>query len=911
MKKIGIYVGIVLLFLVLAYGFVPEVLTGKIVNQSDITGYRSMSQEAVAWNNTHPDDPTYWTDSMFGGMPTTSFVPSSDGDWTQSLYSLLMKGKRPANWLFISLLGAFLLMLSLGVDKVLAIGGAVAITYCSYNFQIIQVGHNTKMQAIAFLPWALAAVIFTYRSALRPWLGSSLRQAQGPNDAVAEPVEATKGWKYWLPKTLLGAVLFGFALSFQIKANHQQITYYLAIMIVIYALYVFLRICLEKTGHFGKLSDRSVVEPVETTVVREEETTGSSYRKTAFGRFFAASVLLLVVGFAGIGTNTIKLAPLYEYTKYTMRGGSELSHPEGGEINNTGLQLDYATAWSYGWEELPNLMIPNFNGGSSAGSMNPDKSEVVKLFRQAGQGNANEIAKSLPLYWGPQPFTAGPMYMGAITIFLFVLGLFLYKGKEKWWLLAATLVAVFLSLGNHMMWFTKLFFDYAPMYSKFRTVSMALIVLQFTLPMLGFITLDRILKQEYSKKEFLKAGWIALALTAGFCLLCALIPGIAGSFSGRADAQMQDIIVDALKADRRHILSTDALWSMILIVVTFGLILWAYSVPKNAPKSYESDPHIGNARRMQAMVGICLLVFVNMFAVGKRYLNSDSFTTPRQFNNQFTARQVDKLILEDKSPSYRVVDLSADIFNDSFNPYWHKCVGGYSPAKLQRYQDLIDRHIVKELQAVSLSTRGAKTIEEFQSGIKNIQVLSALNTKYFILGADMPPVENLEAFGPVWFVDSFVPAGTPDEEITLIDSVDIRHTAVIGADFTEAREGFANVFTNGSADVPATDFIRMTSYAPNELRYHYSASTARTAIFSEIYYPDGWTATVDGAPLDLFRADWIFRAANLPAGEHDIVMRFEPKAYSIGAKASRASSMTLFILLVLSIAGLIFSRRNN
>ena len=917
MKKIGIYAGIVLLFLVLAYGFVPEVLTGKVVNQSDITGYRSMSQEAVAWNNAHPDDQTHWTDSMFGGMPTTSFMPSSDGDWTQSLYNLLLKGKRPANWLFISLLGAFLLMLSLGVDKVLAIGGAVAVTYCSYNFQIIQVGHNTKMQAIAFLPWVLAAVIFTYRSALRPWLCSALRQAQEPDKtvarqgsivnstvtAVAEPVETTaaKGWKSWLPKTLLGAVLFGFALSFQIKANHQQITYYLAIMIVIYALYLFLRICLEKTGHFGERSDR----------------------RGAFGRFFAASALLLVIGLVGIGTNTIKLAPLYEYTQHTMRGGSELSHPEGGEINNSGLQLDYATAWSYGWEELPNMMIPNFNGGSSAGSVNPDKSEVVKLFRQAGQGNANEIAKSLPLYWGPQPFTAGPMYMGAITIFLFVLGLFLYKGKEKWWLLAATLVAVFLALGNHMMWFTKLFFDYAPMYSKFRTVSMALIVLQFTFPMLGFITLDRILRQEYSRKEFLNAGWIALALTAGFCLLCALIPSIAGSFSGRADAQMQDIIVDALKADRKHILSTDALWSMVLIVVTFSLILWAYSVPKNAPKSYESDPHIGTARRMQAMVGICLLVFVNMFAVGKRYLNSDSFTTPRQFNNQFSARQVDKLILEDKTPSYRVVDLSADIFNDSFNPYWHKCVGGYSPAKLQRYQDLIDRHIVKELQSVAANTHNAKTIQEFQGGIRNIQVLSALNTKYFILGADMPPVENLEAFGPAWFVDSFVPAGTPDEEIALIDSVDLRHTAVIGSDFAEAREGFAKISSGGSDEDPldvseeisvsgtAKDVIQMTSYAPNELRYHYSASAARTAIFSEIYYPDGWTATVDGAPLDLFRADWIFRAANLPAGEHDIVMRYEPNVYIVAEKASRASSLTLFILLVLSLAGIAFSRKES
>ncbi len=862
MRKIGIYSGIVLLFLALAYGFVPEVLTGKIVNQSDITGYKSMSHETVTWNNAHPDDPAYWTDSMFGGMPTTSFAPSSEGDWTQSLYNLLLTGKRPANWLFISLLGAFLLMLSLGVDKVLAIGGAVAVAFCSYNFQIIQVGHNTKMQAIAFLPWVLAAVIFTYRSVF------------------------SGGWKSWLPKTLLGAVLFGFALSFQIKANHQQITYYLAIMIVIYALYVFLRVCLDKPGHFDGLSDRPA-------------------RKSALGRFFAASALLLVVGLAGIGTNTIKLAPLYEYTKYTMRGGSELSHPEGGEINDSGLQLDYATAWSYGWEELPNLMIPNFNGGSSAGSVNPDKSEVVKLFKQAGQGNIREIAKSLPLYWGPQPFTAGPMYMGAITVFLFVLGLFLYNGKEKWWLLSVTVVAVFLALGNHLMWFTRLFFDYAPMYSKFRTVSMALIVLQFTLPMLGFVTLDRIMKREYSKKEFLKAGWAALALTAGFCLLCALIPSVAGSFSGRADAQMQDIIADALKADRKHLLSVDALWSMVLIVTTFGLILWTYSVPKNDSKSYESSPHIGNARRMQAMVGVCLLVFVNMFAVGKRYLNSDSFTTPRKFNNQFEARPVDKVILDDLTPSYRVVDLSADIFNDSFNPYWHKCVGGYSPAKLQRYQDLIDRYLVTELQSVSAAARSAKSIASFQKEIKNIPVLSALNTKFFILGADVPPVENLGAFGPVWFVDSFVPAATPDEEIALLDSVDLRRTAVIGADFPEAQAAVARQ----KADTTAFGKIFMKSYAPNELRYHYSVASESTVVFSEIYYPDGWTATVDGKPLDLFRADWILRAAVVPDGEHDIVMRFEPKVYSVGEKASRASSMVLFFLLAVSLASLAATRK--
>ncbi len=436
---------------------------------------------------------------------------------------------------------------------------------------------------------------------------------------------------------------------------------------------------------------------------------------------------------------------------------------------------------------------------------------------------------------------------------------------------------------------------------------MALIVLQFTLPMLGFVTLDRIMKREYSRKEFLKAGWTALALTAGFCLVCALIPSVAGSFSGRADAQMQDIIVDALKADRKHILSVDALWSMVLIVITFGLILWAYSVPKDAPKSYESDPHIGNARRMQTMVGICLLVFVNMFAVGKRYLNSDSFTTPRKFNNQFEARPVDKVILDDLTPSYRVVDLSADIFNDSFNPYWHKCVGGYSPAKLQRYQDLIDRYLVKELQSVSIAARSAKSIASFQKEIKNIPVLSALNTKFFIIGAEVPPVENLGAFGPVWFVDSFVPAATPDEEIALLDSVDLRRTAVIGADFPEAQAAVAKQ----KVDTTAFGRIFMKSYAPNELRYHYSVASESTVVFSEIYYPDGWTATVDGKPLDLFRADWILRAAVVPAGEHDIVMRFEPKVYSVGEKASRASSMVLFILLAVSLASLAAARKNG
>ena len=853
-KNILIYAGIVLLFLGIAYSFVPEIFSGKIVNQSDITGFRSMAQEGAEWNSKHPEDHARWTGSMFSGMPNTTFDISSKGDWTNHLYGNLMRGKRPANWLFLSLIGAFLLMLSLGIEKFLAIGGAIAVTFCSYNFQIIQVGHNTKMQAIAFLPWVLAAMIFTYRKALTE----------------------KRGWQSWLPWTLAGAVLFGLALSLQIKANHQQITYYLAIMIIIFVIALFLEILLSK-------------KEVRLKV----------------GRFFAASGLLLVVGLVGIGTNAIKLAPLYEYTQYTMRGGSELSHPSGKEVNNEGLQIDYATSWSYGWEELPNLMIPNFNGGATAGAIDPKKSEVIKILRQVGQGNTKEIAKALPFYWGPQPFTAGPMYMGAITIFLFLLGLFLYKGKEKWWLLAATLVAVFLGLGSHFMWFTKLFFKYVPMYNKFRTVSMALVVLQFTLPMLGFLVLDRILKQEYTRKEFLKAGWKALVLTAGFCLICAIIPGIAGSFTGPSDAGIPDVLVDALKTDRKLLLKTDAIWSGILILTTFGLILWGYSVPKDAKESYESDPHIGKARRIEAMVGICLLVFVNMYVIGKRYLGSDGFTTQREANKQFDQREVDKLILEDKTLSYRVADLSSDLFNDSFNSFWHKSIGGYSPAKIQRYQDLMERYMNSELKMVALVVNKSESIEDVLTSIPETKVLSALNTKYFIIGADIPPAVNPYAYGNAWFVDGFTEAPTPDDEIALIKDTDLRTTAIIGSDFKEVTGRWPV-----SAINPA-DTIGLTFYSPNELHYHYSASAERPVVFSEIYYPKGWHASVDGVDLPLYRTDWILRGAILPAGEHDIVMRFDPKVYKVGESVSRASSAALLALFLLACAGMTFGRKKE
>ena len=848
LKNILIALGAVVFFLGLSYGFVPQVLNNKVVDQTDISGYYGMSNEMSEWNKAHPDDPTYWTDAMFGGMPTAAISTKNGGDATQAIYDLLMTGKRPATYLFIALLGSFLLMLSLGVSWPLAIGGAVAIAFCSYNFQIIQVGHNTKMQAIAFFPWVMAALVYTYRS--------------------------TESKRRWLAKVIIGAVLFGLALSMQVKANHQQITYYLAILVMLYALVFFIDILVRKEK--DSLATKTV-------------------RKTRISRFFIASALLLVVGLVGIATNVNKLLPVAKYTPNTMRGGSELTQDaavkgKSESKSRRGLDLEYATAWSYGWNELPNLLIPNFNGGASSQPMDPEKSETVKLLKQAGQTGTREIAKALPLYWGPQPYTAGPMYMGAITVFLFVLGLFLYKGKDKWWIIAGTVLAILMAVGNHFMAFTKLCFKILPLYNKFRTVSMALVILQVTLPVLGFLTLDRIVKDGYDRKAFLRKSGLAFALTGGFCLLFYLIPTLAGDFTSMADAGQPEVVLEAFQADRIALLRQDALISFLLILGAWGILLWACLPEQENP-----------IRKVVASLALCALILVNLFVTGKRYLNDDHFTTMKDFRKPFAMRLVDEIILADKDPSYRVLDLSVSVFNSSVPSFHHKSIGGYSPAKLQRYQDLINHYLMDEINQIYATVQRSETLADVEEGLPKMPVLSSLNTRYIIFGGEFPPVVNPNAFGTAWFVDEVVPAATPDEEIAFLGSVDLRRQAVVGKDMPSV--------TASPADT--TDTIVMTSYAPNELHYHYTASADRLAVFSEIYYPNGWKAKVDGNPVDIFRADWTLRAAQLPAGEHDLVMRFDPDSYRIGANVSRASSITLIVLLLLAIVGMFLPARKK
>ena len=876
-KKILLYAGIIVGLLVLSYAYVPQVLSGKIVNQSDISGWQDMSHEMMAWNAAHPDDPTAWTESMFGGMPTATIHASTRGDWTQQIYDFLLTGRRPATYLFISLLGAWLLMLALGIHPLLAVGGAIAVTFCSYNLQIIQVGHNTKMQALAFLPWVLAALIYTYNHALGR-SGSCPRSAIGLRSADARPSPGERlrggttatGPASWLPGTILGAALFGLAISFQVKANHPQITYYLALLILIYV--IVLVISLLRGNGLGS----APAEPFTREGSRSDSEAGAAAdpaaKKTLWGRFFAASALLLVLGLSGIATNATKLLPTMEYTPYSMRGGSTAA-AEGGE-GAKGLDLDYATAWSYGWEELPNLLIPNFNGGSSAGAVNPKHSETYDLLKRAGQPNLRETAKNLPLYWGPQPFTAGPMYLGAITVFLFVLGLFLYKGKEKWWLVAGTVLAVLLALGSHFLAFTKFFYNVAPLYNKFRTVSMALTVLQFTLPMLGFLVLDRLVRDPETAALFRRKGWIAAAITGGFCALCVLFPGIAGGFSGASDAGQPDVLVDALAADRRYLLVMDALRSLLLIAAAFGALWWAFGKPSQK----------ASGRMLGACALVSALVLFDLGVVGKRYLSADDFVSPRAFQSQFDKRPVDELILSDTDPSFRVLDLTVNVFNDSHPSYWHKNIGGYSPAKLQRYQEFIESTLTGEINQIYKALGDAKTLAEAEAALPYLPGLASLNCRYIILDGEMAPLRYPYAKGNAWFATEV--GSAPAEPFTRI-----------GSGVNEAKPD------SGAGATAAS--VELTSYAPNELRYRYSSPDVARMVFSEVYYPVGWKLTVEdtGEELPIELDGTLLRAADVPAGEHTLVMRFDPPSYRTGEAVSRVTS----ILLILAALGALLS----
>lgn len=803
LKKLYPYIGAFLLFVVIAYVYFPPLFEGKIVHQSDISSWRGAANEAIEFREKTGQEPL-WTNSMFGGMPTTMISTIYKGNYLQQLYNNLFWGPRPASYLILAFVSFYLLMLSLGVRSWVAIAGALAFGFCSYNFQIMQVGHNAKMVAIAFMPMVLASVVFAF---------------------------SRNRW--------LGAVFLGISLAFEIMANHPQITFYLAIVILFYG------------GAQLYLAIKNKTLP----------------------SFIKTGVLLLVAAGLAAGANVNHLWPTWEYTKYTMRGGSELTLNQQNQTEN-GLDKEYATAWSYGIEETFNLLIPNFNGGASAGELGKN-SETYKFLKQAGAQQADQIIKQLPLYWGPQSFTAGPMYMGAVAIFLFVLGLVLIKGPMKWWIASLSLLVLLLGWGRHFMVLSNLFYDYVPLYNKFRVPSMILVVLQLTIPLLGFYTVWKIVKGDVEREIVLKGLKISLLIVGGICALFVLLPGLAGSFSATADSNYPDWLQQCLPQDRKALLRSDALRSLVFVVLTAGCI---WGIVR------------GKLKMERLLIVLCVLLALDMWTVDKRYLNNGHFVTQREFNNQFQARPVDKIILEDESLDYRVLDLSVNTFNDSHSSYFHKTIGGYSAAKLQRYQDLIDYFIAPKIDAVIQEAKQGATYSSLTQSLSTDPILNMLNTKYIIVDANSNPIENRSAYGNAWFVKDYELVNTADEEIIKLAQIEPSEMAVIAQEFAPIVQDRGINFDDSAT-------IQLISYAPNKLEYRTRAKDEQLAVFSEIYYPKGWHVYVDGQEVEHFRTDYVLRAMFVPAGEHVITFEFRPDSYFVGSKISAASSGLLLFAL--------------
>ena len=798
------------LFVILSFAYFPALFQGKIINQSDISSHQGAAKELRDFHEKTGED-ILWTNSMFGGMPSTMILTHYKGNLVESVYNHLFFFDRPASYFLIALVSFYLLLLAAGVRQRLAVVGAFAFTLCSYNLQILQVGHNAKFVAIAFMPAVLASLIYAYRK-----------------------------------QPLLGALFFGLTLCFEILANHVQITYYLAMVVVAYGLaqlYI-------------------------------------AIRTKTLPRFIKTSCFVILATLLAAGSNVNHLWPTWEYAQYTMRGGSELTiNPNKATQTQGGLDKDYAMNWSYGIDETPNLLIPNFNGGASNSNLGA-QSEMCKTLQQYGYSaqDAKRLVQSMPTYWGPQMFTAGPMYMGAISVFLFILGLVLIKGPTKWWIASISLLALLLGWGRHLMWLSSLFYDYAPLYNKFRVPSMILVILQMTIPLLGFYCLNKVLNGDFAKPTLLKGLKTAGGITGGFCLLFALLPGLAGSFSGPYDENFHSQLLPALVEDRKSMLQGDAFRSFALIALSAGLI-WLYSQQK--------------LKANTAVFLIGVLVLADMWTVDKRYLNNDHFVTRRDFQRSFTLRPADQQILQDKALDYRVLDLSINTFNDSHISYHHKTIGGYSAAKLQRYQDLTDYHLIPEMQAImkELQQSGITAAEE---SLARQHVLNMLNTKYVILNANTA-VENRHALGNAWFVTDYKLVNTPDEEILTLKEILPAETAIIHKNFAPLLQDKAFNF-----DENAT--IQLAEYAPHRLTYKTKAAEEQLALFSEVYYPKGWNVTIDGKPAEHFRANYILRGMLVPAGEHTIQFEYRPESYYLGAKISTIFSGILLLALAGAIA---------
>ena len=698
--------------------------------------------------------------------------------------------------------------------------------------------------------WAFSSYFFILISAGHIWKFITLAYVP---PTIAGIVLAYRG------KLLWGGILTALFVALQITSNHVQMSYYFFFVILFFV-----------GAYFEK-----------------------AWRTKTLPQFFKASAVLIVAALVGIAANVSNLYHTYAYSKETMRGKSELVQTgDAAKQTSSGLDRDYITQWSYGIDETLTLLVPNFKGGASA-ALSQSETAMSKA-----NPMYSSLYGSLTQYFGTQPMTSGPVYVGAFVLFLFVLGCFIVKGPLKWALIGATFFSIVLSWGKNFMPLTDFFIDYVPLYNKFRAVSSILVIAEFTIPLLAIFALKRLLEEPEILKQEKKPLGISLLLTAGIALLLAIAPGSIGS--GYVPAQEAQMLQNAVNQQmipanelsgilanlgemRAELVSSDALRSFIIIGIGCSL-LWLYAS--------------GKLRSSLTIAGITILCLADMWGVNKRYLNDAQFVPHSIRTETFTKTNTDELILQDTSLDYRVLNFATSTFDDNNTSYWHKSVGGYHPAKLRRYQEMIEHHISPEMQAAykAIATAGG---EMDSVDANKFRILNMLNTKYFIFPAGQQrqtvPILNPHAYGNALFVNKVQYVNNANEEIDALDSIIPTETAVVDARFKDVLKGATESYKDSLSS------IRLTSYAPNRLTYETNNAQDGIAVFSEIYYPDGWHVTIDGQPAELARADYILRTMYVPAGQHTIEMRFDPTSLHVTEGIAYGALALLVIGIIVAV----------
>ena len=822
-KKLLPHLIAVIVFLVVAVVYCKPALQGEVVAQHDIQGWRGMAQQSFEFKEKYGHFPL-WTNSMFSGMPAyqIAFDPQTKITvaYAHELFTLGLP--KPISFFFLACICFYFLCIVAGANPWLGIMGGLAYAYSTFNPIIISVGHDTQMISIGYAPAVLAGILLLYRK------------------------------KYWA-----GFAVTSLFASLLIMQNHVQIVYYTLIIAAIMTIAYLIK----------------------------------SYQEKRIATALKGASLALLAGILGLASNAVSLMPTYEYAKESMRGGrSELTLGDSNVKTKGGLDKDYAFNYSLGFGETLTMMVPGLYGGSNGGDEYKGDSKFVEKFSELGVPEEQALQYENGMsYWGDQPTTSGPVYVGAFICLLFIFGMVYLKTSYKWWLLAVSLVGVILALGSNLKGINFFLFDYLPLYNKFRAPTMAMVIPQLIFPLVAVLGLNQLVSQPYDIKETFKkiklTGIIAgilIVILAGFYLTASFTGSNDKSFKEsiqqnimgqvppgqQAPAELQqhavqtsNAIIGALQSDRKGLMGGDLIRTIILMALGLGLITLFVK------------------KKISAVIFFSALIILtgyDLLGVGLRYLNSEKFVPESDFEAAFTPSEADIQISKDPDhANFRVFNQTVNVFNDASTSYHHNSVGGYHPAKLALYNDLITYQLSKG----------------------NMNVFNMLNTKYFITqnpqtGKPMAQL-NPNAYGNAWLVKGIKYVPGANEEMTALDNTDLKDTLIV-----------EDQFKNYIKQMPVADSmasIQLKNNLNDEINYVFKSTTPQVAVFSEIYYPRGWNAYIDGQKSDYFKADYLLRAMYIPAGNHEIQFKFEPSSFTTGRLIYIISSLLIIFIVIGSI----------